>query len=311
MEFQRLFPSADDVLGLTPEELGARMLPFLAVDQERRGLDPGDLASRIAGDGMAFLAAACYPIEHRAKIAEAVYAAWEWLQREGLVGEARQGAGGFRWRLSDRGRRIASSKHPLHAVRNGRVEILAPPGVVVDALVRAAAVHDFDTVQREVARALLSVMDDPEDATTAACSVIEAVCRSILVELGVGLPDKKDVDGLMGATQAALGLLPGRQDPTTAIGRDLRQLLGGLTTTAKGVGALRTHGGDAHGRESGFERMHVRTARLAINSAATVALFLVETWHDVHGRALPNHDRTRDTSVGSDRPLSVSASNPV
>ena len=44
------------------------------------------------------------------------------------------------------------------------------------------------------------------------------------------------------------------------------------------IGALRTHGGDAHGREKGFRRVDARIARLAVNSASSVALFLIESW---------------------------------
>lgn len=42
----------------------------------------------------------------------------------------------------------------------------------------------FDTVRLNLDRALASIDADPEDAITAACSTIESVCRSILIELG-------------------------------------------------------------------------------------------------------------------------------
>ncbi|WP_446686926.1 abortive infection family protein [Paracoccus niistensis] len=45
-----------------------------------------------------------------------------------------------------------------------------------------------------------------------------------------------------------------------------------------GVGSLRTHGGDAHGRERGYARIDARIARLSIHAASTAALFLIETW---------------------------------
>ncbi|MFW8587398.1 abortive infection family protein [Rhizobium beringeri] len=69
----------------------------------------------------------------------------------------------------------------------------------------------------------------------------------------------------------------------------MRQVLGGLTSVAKGIGALRTHGGDAHGREKGFRRIDSRIARLALNSASSIALFLIETWESKQLRPLPQH----------------------
>ena len=162
-------------------------------------------------------------------------------------------------------------------------------GVIIEPFLTKVATIDFDTVQIEIARALPNLKDDPEDAVTAACSLIEAVCRSILIELGLPLPAKKDIEGLLKAVQEPLGLSLGRTDLPTEIEQDVRQILGGLTSVAKGVGALRTHGGDAHGRERGFRRIDSRIALLAINAASSIALFLIQTWERKERRALPQH----------------------
>ena len=162
-------------------------------------------------------------------------------------------------------------------------------GAIVEPFIQKVAMLDFDTVQIEIARALPNLEDDPEDAVTAACSLIEAVCRSILIELRLPLPPKRDIDGLIRAVQEPLGLSPGRSDLPPEIEADIRQTLSGLTSVAKGIGALRTHGGDAHGREKGFRRIDARIARLAINAASSLALFLIESWERKEHRSLPQH----------------------
>ncbi|WP_425647701.1 abortive infection family protein [Agrobacterium leguminum] len=162
-------------------------------------------------------------------------------------------------------------------------------GLIVEPFISKVTKLDFDTVQIEIARALPSLSADPEDAVTAACSLIEAVCRSILIELGLALPPKRDIDGLLKAVQEPLGLSPGRTDLPAEIEQDVRQVLSGLTSVTKGIGALRTHGGDAHGREKGFRRVDPRIARLALNSASSIALFLIETWESKQHRHLPQH----------------------
>lgn len=162
-------------------------------------------------------------------------------------------------------------------------------GTIVEPFIQKVETLDFDTVQMEIARALPNLQDDPEDAVTAACSLIEAVCRSILIELGLPLPPRKDIDGLIRAVQEPLSLSPGRSDLPAEVEADVRQILSGLTSVAKGIGALRTHGGDAHGREKGFRRIDPRIARLAINAASSLALFLIETWERQEKRALPQH----------------------
>ncbi|MFZ1566441.1 abortive infection family protein, partial [Sphingorhabdus sp.] len=119
---------------------------------------------------------------------------------------------------------------------------------------------------------------------------VESVCRSILVELGEPLPAKKDVQGLYNAVKRPLGLSPERTDLATEIAFDVRTILGGLNTIVNGIGALRTHAGDAHGREKGFIRIDGRVASLALHSASTVALFLIETWQKKYpDRALLRH----------------------
>jgi hypothetical protein len=177
------------------------------------------------------------------------------------------------------------------AILNGRAILRRRGGsVLIDAFAEKSASLDFDTVSREIDRALRNAEHDPEDAVTAACSTLEAVCRSILVELDLPIPDKKDIAGLVRAVQEPLNLSPGRSDLPKEIAEDVRQILGGLTTAARGIGALRTHGGDAHGRERGRRAVDARIARLAIHAASTVALFLIETWEHQQKRQLPNRE---------------------
>lgn len=177
--------------------------------------------------------------------------------------------------------------------QGGRMRLVeAGKGIPVLAeLAGLSEVIDFDTVNRDLERALASSQTDPEDAVTAACSTVESVCRSILIELGQPLPAKKDVQGLYNAVKQPLGLSPDRSDIDPLIANDVRQILSGLATVIGGVGALRTHGGDAHGREKGYARVDARIARLAIHAASTAALFLIETWQrKFPARPLPKAD---------------------
>lgn len=162
---------------------------------------------------------------------------------------------------------------------------------VIATLSGVAETISFDTVKLDLERALGSIDSDPEDAITAACSTIESVCRSILIELEQPLPAKKDVSGLFNAVKQPLALSPDRSDLDQQIAADVRTTLGGLATVIQGVGALRTHAGDAHGREKGYARVDARIARLSIHAASTVALFLIETWQRKYPtRTLHRHD---------------------
>ena len=164
--------------------------------------------------------------------------------------------------------------------RSGRYRLCeaAQRGAIVGNLSSKAEVLSLDTVNRDLERALANVIDDPEDAVTSACSTVESVCRSVLVEMKVPLPQKKDLSGLYRAVRGVLGLAPERSDLPAEIADDVRKILSGLITSLEGIGALRTHAGDAHGRERGYRRIDARIARLAIHAASTIALFVIETW---------------------------------
>ncbi|MCI4663019.1 MAG: abortive infection family protein [Neomegalonema sp.] len=182
-----------------------------------------------------------------------------------------------------------------HGVRMRLLE--AGKGVpVLTELAGLSEVIDFDTVSRDLDRALESSQTDPEDAVTAACSTIESVCRSILIDLGEPLPKKKDVQGLYNAVKQPLGLSTDRSDIDPTIANDVLQILSGLANVVRGVGALRTHGGDAHGREKGYARIDARIARLAIHAASTAALFLIETWQ----RKFPDRPLPKATETSQD-----------
>jgi hypothetical protein len=170
-------------------------------------------------------------------------------------------------------------------------------GAVPPALTRlsgTAQTLNFDTVSRDLKRALDTAHTDPESAVTSACSTVESVCRSIILELGGELPNKKDIKGLFNAVKKPLGLSPDRKDLDTEIADDVRKNLSGLATVVEGIGALRTHGGDAHGRERGYVRIDPRIANLSINTASTVALFLIETWQrKFPTKELHRHEESR------------------
>lgn len=283
MNFQDLFPTPEGVLELRPEELGVRMLPLLAELSAEYGLDPGELQNRVASDASNALPLAHYPLSARRGIREAIMRAWQWLRKEGLVVDTPEGVGGFRWRISDDAIDLSRSSNPLAAIRNGKIQLLSQPGAIIGDLAVNVQRLGFDTIERDISRAMLSLADDPEDAVTAACSMIESVCRSLLVELGLPMPDKKDIDGLIKAVQEPLGLSPGQPNIPAEVVQDVRQILGGLTSVAKGVGALRTHAGDAHGREALYPKLDARAARLAINAAGSLSLYLIETWEARHG----------------------------
>lgn len=165
-------------------------------------------------------------------------------------------------------------RYGLKYLRGGRI-IETGTGLASEALAQALQEHDFDTIEVEFRRALQSVTEDPGAAITAGCAILEALFKFYLEAKGIELPTKQTIKPLWGFVQRELGLDP--KDQTDA---DIQRILSGMTSIVDGVGALRTHAGSAHGGGKYRYRVRPRHARLLINSAHTLALFLIETWDE-------------------------------
>jgi hypothetical protein len=133
-------------------------------------------------------------------------------------------------------------------------------------------------VDLEYQRAYNSIGSDPGAAVTAACAIVEAVCKHYLETEEIPLPNKQTIAPLWTEVAKNLGLSPGQMADD-----DLKQILSGLFSIAAGVGALRTHEGSAHGHANKTYKIEARHARLAVHAAHTMALFILETW-EARGR---------------------------
>ncbi|HUD86078.1 MAG TPA: abortive infection family protein [Xanthobacteraceae bacterium] len=140
-------------------------------------------------------------------------------------------------------------------------------------LAERIAAEPNKAVEIEYDRAYKSVEGDPEAAVTAACSILESVCKVYLESVGAEMPSKQVLGQLWSATANHLGL-----SPKLVADNDLKRILQGLYSIADGVAALRTHEGSAHGRSEKAYRIAPRHARLAVHAAHTMALFILETW---------------------------------
>lgn len=163
------------------------------------------------------------------------------------------------------------AQHNLQYVRGGNVVgALGAPSRTLDSMLRAL---DFAAVDHEFERALGNVESEPREAVSAASNILESLCKAYIAEAGLPLPQRQDLKPLWEAVRKDLGF-----DPGVIADRDLQTILTGLFAVVEGIGALRTHASSAHGSGMVQYRLEGRHARLAIHSAHTVAIFLLETW---------------------------------
>lgn len=121
-------------------------------------------------------------------------------------------------------------------------------------------------------KALARAEKDADGAITAARSLIESVCKQILVDRNVEYDDGMELPKLFKLTARKLNLAPDNHNDEV-----LKQILRGIQTTVHGFSSLRNKLSDAHGQPNGYYRAHKRHAEFAINLAGSTALFLIET----------------------------------
>ncbi len=131
-------------------------------------------------------------------------------------------------------------------------------------------------VEIEYERAYKAIESDPGAAVTAACAILESVCKSYLEAQGLAVPSKQVLGALWPLVASHLGL-----GPKDVANDDLKRILQGLYSIGDGIAALRSHTGSAHGHAQGKSyRLAPRHARLAVHAAHTMALFVLETWEE-------------------------------
>lgn len=140
------------------------------------------------------------------------------------------------------------------------------------AMPQAVQALNWTAVRRDWEKAAERTREDPAGALTSARSLLESVCRHVLEARAIPYNHADNLQTLYRTTARNLNLSPEQQ------AEDLfRQVLGGCHTVANGVAGLRNQFSDAHGRGGSDAAAAIRHARLGVNAACTIALFLMET----------------------------------
>ena len=135
--------------------------------------------------------------------------------------------------------------------------------------------RNIPSIDAEFTRALSNVNSEPREAVSAACNILESIFKIYIIDEALGMPQKQDLQNLWKLVRSDLGFDPGLlQDD------DLKKILSGILSVVDGIGAFRTHASSAHGEGPKSYNLKPRHARLAINSAHTIALFVLETWDE-------------------------------
>ncbi len=135
-------------------------------------------------------------------------------------------------------------------------------------------------VTRQITRMEASVESDPELAIGTAKEFLETIAKTILRECGEVVSNKTDLPHLVKEVRQKLELLP-QNIPEKAKGAEIiKRMLSNLGTVAQGLAELRSLYGSGHGKDAKVKGLKPRHARLAVNAACTLAVFLFETYQE-------------------------------
>lgn len=141
---------------------------------------------------------------------------------------------------------------------------------------------DLGSIEVEFDRAIGQIDRDPHAAITAACAIIEATCKAYIETFGLAMPANQSISYVWKVVQAHLGL-----NPNPTLQDDQKRILQGLASIVDGIGAYRTHIGSAHGRGISPPTIAGHEARLAVNAAHTIVIFVLELWNRPRALAKP------------------------
>lgn len=143
-----------------------------------------------------------------------------------------------------------------------------------DEISKALAAYDPETIHARWTEALDRRDTNPEGAITLARTLLEDVCKWIIVEAGEEYEERDDLPALYKKLAKILKLAP--DDHTETV---FKQILGSCQSVVEALGSLRNKISDAHSRGPRRVRPAARHAQLAVNLSGAMATFLVDTWN--------------------------------
>ena len=132
---------------------------------------------------------------------------------------------------------------------------------------------DIPAINNEFNRCVELIHSDAPAAITAACALVESLCKVYIEENNLESPKRQGISDLWKVTSKHLGF-----DASALEDDDLKKIVSGLNSVVGGIGSLRTHAGSAHGQGKKVYNVQARHARLAVHAAQTLVGYVLESW---------------------------------
>ncbi len=128
----------------------------------------------------------------------------------------------------------------------------------------------YDAIYSDWEKATSRLDSDRDGAVTAARSMLETMCKTVLTELDVPHEDSWDLPKLYHTVASNLGIAPTQHTDSL-----FKSVFGASQTIVTRVGEMRNKLGDAHGKANLSRPVPRYHAELAVNLSGSICCFLV------------------------------------
>ncbi len=137
-------------------------------------------------------------------------------------------------------------------------------------------VRDVPAVEAEFETLARRAAEHPRDALSGAANIVEAVLGEMVAAFGLTPPNNRTLSTLWSTVKSAINA-----DPATMPDDDLKKIVGAMAAMVDGLQGLRDDKSRAHAMRPALARAYKiepRHARLAVNAALALTVFLPEAW---------------------------------
>lgn len=120
--------------------------------------------------------------------------------------------------------------------------------------------------------------DDPELAIGSAKEFLESLAKAIIHARSIPMETSKpDLRVMVKACLKDMELVPDAISDKTKAKDTIKRVLSNLSTIVDGIDELRNHYGTGHGPGHAYQGLQIRHARLVVNAATALGVFLYDT----------------------------------
>lgn len=135
-------------------------------------------------------------------------------------------------------------------------------------------------ISQELEQMLKLQHDNPTDAIGKAKELVESCCKTILLDNGIAIEAKWNLNQLVDETLKFIRITPKQIPDNIPDVKAIKAILGNLKAVLQNLAELRNNYGAGHGKDSRYIGLQERHAQLAVGTSMTIVRFIWDSYED-------------------------------